>query len=101
MTHELARQRLESMGDLLHAQGEPIFTPPPPAIDLPPPIAAALEQQQALQVLYVGDAPRSEMIVHPRYAVRFRGVPQLIVHDPESGQQLALQLDLIFRADPL
>jgi DNA polymerase-3 subunit epsilon len=100
MAHELSRRRLESAADLLHAQGEPIFTPPPPDVELPPLIAAAMAARRPLQVLYLGAASPSEMVVEPRYAARYRGVPQLIVYEPERDELLALQLDLIFRANP-
>ena len=101
MVHELGKQRLETVGDFLFAQQEPIYVPPAPDVVLPDVIAAALPQGQALRLLYLGPGANSNPVVIPRYAVRHRGVAQLIASDAASGAPLALQLDLIFTAEPV
>ena len=100
MAHELGKQGLQSAGDLLFAQQEPIFTPPAPDVALPEVIAAALPTGQPLRLLYLGSGAANPVVI-PRYAVRHRGVAQLIATDAASGAPLALQLDLIFTAEPV
>lgn len=106
MVYELKRavrgqQRLETVGDLLYAQGEPIYAPPPPDVFLPAPIAEALENGRQLRILYIGNAGEIERIITPRYPSRHRGVSYLIAYCHLRQEQRAFRIDHIFSAEPV
>jgi hypothetical protein len=65
MVWELAKQGLKTVGDLLHAQGGPIFAPPPPDIWLPSLIRNALSSKQSLRIRYLGNSAATERIITP------------------------------------
>ena len=100
MTRQLAKEQVETIGDIFHAQGGAIYAAPPPDIDLPKPISRALMNQTALKILYM-ERGESDITILPLYAMRHRGVPQLIGKVQGSDETRAFQLSLIFGATPV
>ncbi len=98
MAQELARFRLTRVGDLLHAQGGAIYAPPPPRVELPELVAAALAQGQKLEILYLGQAGETRRLITPRYVTRHEGAPYLVALCHLRQDQRAFRLDRIFSA---
>ena len=98
MVQQLRKQRLTTVGDLLLAQGEPIFAPPPPDVFLIPPIADALANGRSLHILYMGQRGESSRIITPLYPTQHRGVSYLIAYCHLHEAQRTFRLDRIFNA---
>lgn len=99
MTRELAKRKLETVGDLLYAQGEPVFTPAPPAVYLPEPVVDALVNGRQLRILYLGDGGETERTITPLYPAEHRGVGYLIADDHLRHDRRTFRLDRIFSAE--
>jgi DNA polymerase-3 subunit epsilon len=101
MIRELNRHRLESVGDLLHAQGGAIYAPPPPAVVVPEAIAHALATKGQLQILYVGPGGETERIITPHYLGQHGDDVYLIAYCHLRQDQRTFRLDRIFGATPM
>lgn len=99
MVRQLEKQKLETVGDLLHAQGEPVFTPPPPNPFLPEPVAEALENGRQLRILYLGEEGETERTITPLYPSEHQGVGYLVAHCHLRQDQRTFRLDRIFSAE--
>jgi len=100
MLAELSRQNLRTVGDLLHAQGPPIYAPPPPApLYVPEPIAQAVNNGQSLRLVYMSAKNRqTERIVTPKYISQHVGVDYLVAHCHMRDEQRTFRLDRIIEA---
>lgn len=98
MEHQLAKQSLYTVGDLLYAQGEPIYTPPPPRFELPSPLDEAVAASRDLRILYVKEDGMSERRITPRYIAEHHGQPYLIAYCHLRHEQRCFRLDRIFSA---
>jgi DNA polymerase III subunit epsilon len=98
MSQELARQRFETVGDLLHAQGGAIFTPPPPQPFLPRPVVEAMANGRSLEILYMGTSGESARRIDPLYPTEYEGTCYLIAYCHLRGAQRTFRLDRIFSA---
>jgi DNA polymerase-3 subunit epsilon len=98
MTRELQKKGIKTVGDLLHAQGEAIYTPPIAPVDLPAPLDVALAEGKQVTILYLGPDGTTERIVTPRYATRHRGTAYLIAYCHLRQDQRSFRLDRIFSA---
>ncbi len=99
MTHQLARRRLQTVGDLLHAQGGAVYTPPISAPALPSQIQQAIEQAVALRIRYQSGRSNTQRIVTPRYATRHRGKNYLVAYCHLRHDQRTFRLDRILQAE--
>ncbi len=100
MVRELQKQRLETIGDLLHAQGGPIFTPPPPQVFLPAEIQEALQDGRKLRILYVNPKQgETRRTITPLYPTELNGVGYLVAHCHLRREQRTFRLDRIFSAE--
>lgn len=100
MTRELQTQRLFTVGDLLLAQGGPIYTPGPAPVVLPEPLATAVRDKSALHIIYAGPGGQTERLVTPRYTAQHEGVTYLIAYCHLRQDQRSFRLDRIARAWP-
>lgn len=100
MAHQLAREQVQTIGDLFHAQGGAVYAAPPPDIELPESLAAAIMAQQVVNLLYVEGDSR-EVAVTPLYAMRHQGVPYLIARLADRDELRPFQLNFIFGVTPL
>lgn len=98
MDQQLTKQNIMTVGDLLHAQGETIVTPPAPNIDLRPPLDQAVANKQDLQILYIGNEGQTNRRITPRFMAEHRGHPYLIAFCQLRNEQRAFKLDRIFDA---
>jgi DNA polymerase-3 subunit epsilon len=99
MVRQLEKQKMETVGDLLYAQGEPIYTPPPPHLTLPEPVSAALRNGRQLRILYLGENGETERTITPLYPSQHRGVGYLVAHCHLRDDRRTFRLDRIFSAD--
>lgn len=99
MTRELERShRFYTVSDFLHAQGGPIYGPPPPEIELLEPIATAVTDKRPLLILYLGEAGETERTITPRYVTEHRGEIYMIAYCHLRQAQRTFRLDRIFSA---
>jgi DNA polymerase-3 subunit epsilon len=98
MTRQLTKKGFKSIGDLLHAQGEAIYTPPMTPVPLPEPLDEAVADNKRAQILYFGPDGTTERIITPRYATRHRGEAYLIADCELRDDQRTFRLDRIFSA---
>ncbi len=95
MSHELGRQRLHTVGDLLHAQGGPIYTPRPPRLTLPEPVAEAIQHNRQLNIIYLGEPQRTTRTITPLYPTQYEGVTYLVAFCHLRQAQRTFRLDQI------
>ena len=101
MAHQLSRQNLQKVGDLLHAQGGAIYTPLVPQIDFSHPIISeALETKQLIQIVYEQEGG-SRRTVTPRYATSYHGKTYLIAWCHHQQDQQSFRADHILSAEPI
>lgn len=98
MVRTLEQRRLETIGDLLHAQGAPIYAPAivPP---LPDVVAAALRNGRNLRILYQGQNGESNREITPLYPSQHQGVIYLVAYCHQAHEQRTFRLDRIFSAE--
>ena len=99
MVRELEKRKMETVGDLLHAQGEPIYTPPPPNLFLPEPVMTALGNGRQLRILYLGEKGETERTITPLYPSEHRGVGYLVADCQLRNDRRTFRLDRIFSAE--
>ncbi|WP_420628674.1 exonuclease domain-containing protein [Candidatus Leptofilum sp.] len=98
MVRTLAQRRLETVDDLLYAQGSPIYAPSF-AAQLPNVISEALVNGRNLRLLYLGKSGESNRVVTPLYPSQHRGVEYLIAYCHQAEDQRTFRLDRIFSAE--
>ena len=98
MSRELAKQGLHSAGDLLHAQRNPIYTPPPPQVALPDTLQTALDNNSDVEILYIGNDGETTRRITPLYATTHRGDDYLVAHCHLRNAQRTFKLIRIFNA---
>jgi DNA polymerase III epsilon subunit family exonuclease len=99
MIVELARRGIVLVGDFLHAQGGPIFTPVIPEIKLPHPLNTALLGGSQLRIHYDGPGGRMVHIVNPQYATEYNGKRYLITYCDSRRDQRTFRVDKILKAE--
>lgn len=98
MVHMLGQRKIETVNDLLHAQGSTIFAPAPPNFQLPDILREALQNGRNLQILYLGENGESNREITPLYPSQHRGVNYLIAYCHQAKEQRTFRLDRIFSA---
>jgi DNA polymerase III epsilon subunit family exonuclease len=99
MTKTMADRGVDLVGDLLSAQGGPIYTPLVSDVDLPNPLDIALSGGGRLKIVYDGPAGRTVRKVNPQYATEFQGKQYLITYCDVSRDQRTFRVDRIFKAE--
>ena len=94
------RYRLHTIGDWGNLQGEDIFTPPLPTVELPDLLATALAEQQPVSLLMLTAEGLETVTAVPRYATLHHNKPHLTVYLPAHGRLHTLPLTDIFSAEP-
>ena len=98
MVRTLAQQRLETVGDLLHAQGSSIYAPSFTG-QLPEVVAEALGNGRKLRLLYLGQNGESNREITPLYPSQHNGVGYLVAYCHQAQDQRTFRLDRIFSAE--
>lgn len=101
MVRSLQQRKLETVNDLLHAQGLPIYAPPPISLNLPPVVDAALANGRNLRILYLGQSGESNREITPLYPSQHHGETYLIAFCHQAQDQRTFRLDRIFSAELL
>lgn len=99
MAHELRARRLHTAGDLLHAQGGPIYMSPPAASDLPQPLAEAIDCGKRLHIRYRSGATETTREISPLYAAERSGQRYLTAYCHLRQAQRTFRLDRILSAE--
>lgn len=99
MVRTLQQRKLETVDDLLHAQGAPIFAPIPAPLNLPDVIVEALANGRNLHILYLGKSGESNREVTPLYPSEYHGVLYLVAYCHLAKEQRTFRLDRIFSAE--
>ncbi|PID86875.1 MAG: hypothetical protein CSA11_01630 [Chloroflexi bacterium] len=99
MVQKLAKQKIKTVGDILHAQGGAIYIPPAPQVDLPPLIADAMQNGRSLRILYISSNGESQRTITPQYITQNKGLTYLIAHCHWHNEQRTFRLDRIFSAE--
>jgi predicted DNA-binding transcriptional regulator YafY len=98
MEKRLSRREQQTIGDLLYAQGGPLYTPKPSIPSLPEPIEHALKNQLDLEIEYAGlQSKISRRIISPRYATENRGITYLIAYCHAVKDMRTFRLDRMLR----
>jgi len=100
LSKTLAKQhKFRTVGDLLFAQGEPIYSPPLPQVTLPTLIAEAMQAKRPLRLLYTAQPTERWVTLTPKYAQRHQSISYLIGHNHDTKTDEALMLHLILSAE--
>ena len=97
MSRELDKRGIRTVGDYFVAQGNAIYTPTPPDVDLMPPMDQAIAEKRDLEILYINENKTVRRIT-PRYAVRHRGTPYLVAYCHLRQEPRVFRIDRIFSA---
>lgn len=95
MLVDLGRLGFHTAGDLLHAQGGPIYPPPPPRPGHHPEIEEALNRQTTLRIRYQGRGGVTERVIRPLYLTEQNGRVYLVAHCTLRRAQRTFRLDRI------
>ena len=99
MVRELAQIGLVSIGDLLEAQGGPLYAPAPADVDLPALFERALDYRQPVRIVYATPSSTTERVIEPLYGTSKGGVTYLIAHCRLRQEQRTFRLDRIVSAE--
>jgi DNA polymerase III epsilon subunit family exonuclease len=99
MINRLQKQKLHTVGDLLLAQGGPIYVTTPELPFLSPTIQQGLDTQQPLRIVYRGQKRESQRVVTPLYPTNNLGTSYLIAHCHLSDEQRTFRIDRIVDAE--
>lgn len=101
MASRLQQWQLHTVGDLLHAQGGPIYIPKPATPPLPAPMASALREHRAVRIHYVSGRRETRRVIRPLYATEERGNTYLVAYCHLRQAQRTFRLDRIAQAELL
>lgn len=101
MLKDLHHWGIYTVGDLMHAQGGPIYFPPPPPIDLPSPLNEAVHNRTPIGIRYLDDLGNvTERVIEPYYLSSFRDEDYLVAFCRLQEAQRTFRLDRILGAFP-
>ena len=98
MVSAQARLGTDLVGDLLHLQGGPVYTPRFKMVDLPHPLDLALREGEQLEILYRGPIGERRYRINPQYATEFQGKKYLISYCDDRRDQRTFRVDRISEA---
>ena len=101
MSEQLQAQGAETVGDLLRAQGGPIYAPPPAQpVALPPLLADALAHGGDLHIEYAASRGSSRRVITPKYVTTGSGGVYVIAYCHLRHEQRTFRLDRILSMEP-
>jgi DNA polymerase III epsilon subunit-like protein len=99
MLRDLHQWNIYTVGDLMYAQGGPIYFPPPPPIELPSPLGAAVHSRTPIGIRYEDDDGRiTERVIEPLYLGTYRGGDYLTAYCRTRNAQRTFRVDRILGA---
>lgn len=99
LARDLAEMNLITVGDLLEAQGGPLYTPVPSRGDLPPPISLALSRRQPVRIVYSGPTGLTRRVIEPLYSTSHGGHDYLVAYCRLRNARRTFRLDRIVEAE--
>lgn len=99
MVRELRDRRLHTVGDLLHAQGGPIYMSPPAIPDLPQPLAEGISYGKRVHIRYRSGASVTRREISPLFTVEKSGRLYLTAYCHLRQAQRTFRLDRILSAE--
>jgi DNA polymerase-3 subunit epsilon len=97
----LARHRLHTIGDLLEAQGGPIFARPPAPPELPASLRAAVQQGRPVRIRYRTMTAETDRVITPLYASEQAGATYLVAYCHLREAQRTFRLDRLVSVEPV
>jgi DNA polymerase III subunit epsilon len=101
MLRHLAHLRIETVGDLLHLQGGPIYAAIPALPALPGVLAQALNRRLPIRLVYHGQSGPTTRIVEPLQAAEYQGNRYLIAYCRLRQAQRTFRLDRVISIELL
>lgn len=100
MARELeAQPNLRTVAGLLHAQGAPLYSCPPPDVPLPPDLAELISQQAWVTIRFVDKKGVREQETRLLYAHEHRGEAHLITQTKPGGEPWAVPWDTVLAVE--
>lgn len=105
MARQLETMRLKTVGDLLHAQGGPIYVPQQAQPSLPQrlaePLSEALSRRCSLRIRYQSPQGETDRVISPLYATEQDGAGYVVAFCHLRQAQRTFRLDRIVHASVL
>lgn len=99
MARQFSKWRLHTVGDVLHAQGGPIYYVSQQAqLELPPALAEALSRHCTVHIRYRSSGRETERVIRPLYATEQNGAAYVVAFCHLRQAQRTFRLDRIVRA---
>jgi DNA polymerase III subunit epsilon len=100
MVRELGGRNLSTVGDLLHAQGGPLYMQAAQVLRLPEPLNEAVSDGKQVRIVYVtGRGTESRRVISPLYATAAHGASYLVAYCHLRCAQRTFRLDRIRHAE--
>lgn len=99
MVRELRGKGYHTAGDLLHAQGGPIYMSPPVDPDLPRPLAEAMSCGKRVHIRYRSTSSETKREISPLFTARKAGMLYLTAYCHLRQAQRTFRLDRILSAE--
>lgn len=100
MVRELEKRGVRTVGDLLHAQGGPVYMPVAVSAPLPPALAEALAGGKRARIRYVADHGRETIrLISPQYTTVRAGAAYVVAYCHLRCAQRTFRLDRIQEAE--
>lgn len=100
MVSELEKRGVRTVGDLLHAQGGPVYMPSASGPALPPPLARALAGGQQVRIRYLTEKGSETLrLISPMYATAQGSARYLVAYCHLRCAQRTFRLDRILEAE--
>ncbi len=101
MLRDLQHWGINTVGDLMYAQGGAIYFPPPPPITLPAPLRAALSGRTPIGIRYLRDDDTiTERVIEPYFVGTFRDADYLTAFCRLRNAQRTFRVDRILGSFP-
>lgn len=100
MSREFHNWRLHTVGDVLHAQGGPIYVSQQSQLQqqLPPALAEALSRRCSVLIRYQSSSSETERVINPLYATEQNGSTYVVAFCQLRQDKRTFRLDRIVRA---
>lgn len=100
MVKELERRNLYTVGDLVHAQGGPIYMQPVQAVPLPPLLGDAIAGAKQVQIVYMtSQGTQTCRVISPLYTTSGQGSSYLVAYCHLRHAQRTFRLDRILNVE--